>query len=130
MLVKVFIVAAGSALGGLTRWGMSEASGHVLGRHFPWGTLLINILGSLFLDWLYTLLADRMLDDPDWQPRADQLRLLLGVGFAGGFTTFSAYEWEAHQLLHTGHFIKAAAYLAGSVFLGLTALHVGTLLAR
>lgn len=130
LLVQILLVAFGSAVGGLTRWGLSEWVGHHVGRTFPWGTLLINVSGCFFLGWLYTMMVDRLLADPDWQPEEEMLRLLLGVGFAGGFTTFSTFGWETHQLMHTRHFLRAAAYVAGSVFVGLVALHVGTLLAR
>lgn len=128
--IQILLVAIGSAVGGLTRWGASEAIGHLLGRTFPWGTFLINITGSFFLGWLYTILADRLLADSDTQAQAEFYRLLLGVGFAGGYTTFSSYEWEGHQLFHGGHLLKATFYLGGSVFAGLLALHLGMLLAR
>ena len=62
--------------------------------------------------------------------RADDLRLLLAVGFAGAYTTFSTFEWEAHGLLRNGNGLASSLYMLSSVIVGLIAIRVGILLAR
>jgi len=127
---QILLVALGSSAGGLTRWGAGVWFGRWLGTAFPWGTLIINVSGSLFLGWFATALAERLLLSESSWLRADDLRLLVAVGFTGAYTTFSTFEYEAHDLLRSGEFLAAAAYAALSVFLGLLAVRVGVLLAR
>src|ERR1035438_832475 len=93
VFVQILLVALGSALGGLTRWGVSLTAGRLLGSSFPWGTFFINISGSLFLGWFSTLLTDRILPENSWFS-PDDLRLMLAVGFTGPYTTFSTFEYE------------------------------------
>ena len=129
-VVQIVLVAFGSSLGGLTRWGVSLAFARWLGTAFPWGTLFINVSGSLFLGWFLTLLSDRLvLAEGAWL-RADDLRLMVAVGFTGAYTTFSTFEYEAHGLLGDGDGLAGAAYVALSVFIGLVAVRLGVVLAR
>src|SRR5204863_304097 len=84
--------AAGSALGGLTRWGVTLWFQRTLGPAFPWGTLFINVSGSLFLGWFATVLSEKLvLSETAWV-RPDDLRLLVAIGFTGAYTTFSTFE--------------------------------------
>lgn len=130
VLFQVLLVALGSACGGLLRWGVGAAAARLLGASLPYGTFAINITGSLFLGWFLTVLADRIsLSEHPWL-RPDDLRLMLAVGFAGAYTTFSTFEWEAHGLFRDGQQGAAMAYLVGSVVLGLLALRLGVILAR
>ncbi len=129
VLIHVGLVALGSAIGGLARWGVGLAAARWLGTAFPWGTLAINVSGSLFLGWFTTLLGDRLLQGIGWLD-ADGLRLMVAVGFTGAYTTFSTFEYEAHDLLRDGHGLAGTAYLAASVFLGLAAVRFGVFLAR
>jgi CrcB protein len=129
-VTQILLVAVGSSLGGLTRWMVTLWFGRLFGTSFPWGTLFINVSGSLFLGWFTTILADR-LSDSSWV-RADDLRLLVAVGFTGAYTTFSTFEYEAHQLLREGGGLLGLAgmtYVALSVFVGLLAVRVGVVLA-
>jgi CrcB protein len=119
-----FLVAAGSAAGGLTRWLVGMGAAALFGTSFPWGTLIINLSGCVFLGWLGTLLADRLL------PGADEVRLLLAVGFCGAYTTFSTFEYEADKLFKDGDGTLGLLYLGASVFLGLLAIRLGVFLAR
>jgi CrcB protein len=130
LLTQIGLVALGSALGGLTRWGVTAAAGRWLGTAFPWGTLFINLSGSLFLGWLMTLLSERLADGGGGWLRADDLRLMLAVGFTGAYTTFSTFEYEANGLLRDGETISGLAYLCASVLLGLLAVRFGIILAR
>jgi CrcB protein len=130
LLTKIGLVALGSALGGLARWGMTVGAARVLGTAFPWGTLSINVLGSFTLGWLLTVLSERLTANGWGWLRPDDLRLLVAVGFTGAFTTFSTFEYESHRLFQDGNSVLGLAYLIGSVALGLSAVHFGMILAR
>jgi CrcB protein len=129
LLVQIGLVAVGSALGGLARWGVATGAARWFGTGFPWGTFLINISGSLFLGWFSTALAARLLlSETSWL-RPDDLRLMVAVGFTGAYTTFSTFEYEAHGLLRDGDGLAGTIYMLGSVLLGLLAVRLGTNLA-
>ena len=83
---------AGGALGSVARYAIGAAIMTRLGGRFPWGTTLINITGSFLIGLLMTLLTERLAPHPYW-------RLLLVVGFLGGYTTFSSFEWEIFGLM-------------------------------
>ena len=129
VLIHIGLVAFGSAIGGLARWGVGVAAARWLGTGFPWGTLAINVSGSLFLGWFTTLLGDRLLQRIGWLD-ADALRLMIAVGFTGAYTTFSTFEYETYGLMRDGRGLAGTAYLALSVFLGLAAVRLGVFLAR
>jgi CrcB protein len=129
-VLQIGLVAFGSALGGLARWGVTVACGRVLGTALPWGTLAVNLAGCLFLGWFTTVLAERLPTTGIGWLRPEDLRLMIAVGFTGAFTTFSTFEYEAHGLLRDGDGLNGTAYILGSVFLGLLAVRFGTLLAR
>lgn len=93
------------------------------GRSFPLGTLAINVTGSFLIGLLMTLFTER------FQPHTN-LRLLLVVGFLGGYTTFSSFEWETYAAVRDGAFWMGLANIAGSVMFGYLAVWLGALLAR
>jgi fluoride exporter len=130
LLMQIALVSVGSALGGLARWGIGVAFGRAVGIGFPWGTLFINLSGSLFLGWFSTAISDRFVSQEGGWLRADDLRLLVAVGFTGAYTTFSTYEYETHRLLDVGENLLGLTYLVGSMFFGLLAVRAGMLLAR
>jgi CrcB protein len=121
MLEKSLMVALGSVVGGLARWGVYEALTRQVGRAFPWATLGINLVGSFILGWFMARWGER---------GSENLRLLVAVGFTGSFTTFSAFEYETNSLLGGAQYLSAAAYVAASVFLGLLAVRGGAMLGR
>jgi CrcB protein len=129
-LVQIALVAFGSALGGLTRWGVALWFGRWFGASFPWGTLFINVTGSMFLGWFLTVVDERLVLSGSRWLRADDLKLMVAVGFTGAYTTFSTFEFETHKLLGDGDGLAGAAYVAVSVFVGLMAVRCGVLLAR
>lgn len=129
VLSHIGLVALGSAIGGLTRWGASMAAARWLGTAFPWGTMIINVVGSLFLGWFTTVLLER-LPSGIGGLHTEDLRLLIAIGFTGSFTTFSTFEYESHALIRDSQSAGALAYIIGSVVLGLIAVHCGVLLAR
>ena len=118
----VAVIAAGGALGGLARWGLSEALAGAEGG-FPWGTFVANVSGSLLLGVLMVFVTEV------WPPRR-YTRPFLGVGVLGGFTTFSTYTSEITALLVDGRVPLALTYLAGTVVLALAAAWAGLVLAR
>jgi CrcB protein len=130
VLVQMALVAGGSALGGLARWGVGVAFARWLGTALPFGTFFINISGSLFLGWFSTLLAERWLPGDHAWLGSDDLRLALAVGFTGAYTTFSTFEWETHGLLRDGELWAGMLYSIFSLVFGLVAVRLGVVLAR
>jgi CrcB protein len=93
------------------------------GARFPLGTLLINVSGSFVIGLLMTILSDRLQLDPAW-------RLLLVVGFLGGYTTFSSFEYETYAAIRGGGRWIGVLNVIGSVGLGYLAVWSGAMLAR
>lgn len=127
---QLALVALGSACGGLARWGVGLAAGRFYGGPFPAITLTINLVGSFLLGWLLTAIAHRYLPDEATWLSGEALRLAIGVGFCGSFTTFSTLEFETHQLLSGPTSWLAWVYVISSFLLGLIALRAGIWLAE
>ena len=115
-----FLVALGSAIGGVTRFGVSTIGARWFGLAFPWGTLAVNIAGSAFIGWLAASLPV--------QPAS--ARLFWMTGICGGFTTFSAFSLETMNLLRQGETVRAALYAGGSMVLCGLAVVGGSLAGR
>ncbi len=94
-----------------------------LGTTFPYGTLIINVTGSLILGFFITLVTDRFLVDPRW-------RLLIAIGFLGAYTTFSTYTYESVTMILRGQIWLGFLNLFGSSILGALAVTAGILLGR
>jgi len=92
------------------------------GGVFPLGTLIVNVTGSFLIGFLMTILTERFHLDPNW-------RLLLVVGFLGGYTTFSSFEWETHASVRAGGLRTAMLNVVASVMLGYVAVWLGSMLA-
>jgi CrcB protein len=90
---------------------------------FPYGTFVVNITGSFLIGVLLTLLTERWVADPAW-------RLVIVIGFLGGYTTFSTYTFEAVRLFQDGQALRGLTYVVGSNVLGLIACFMGIVLAR
>jgi CrcB protein len=118
--VASLFVVIGSGLGGLARYWLTLAVARAWGEAFPWGTLLINVLGSFVIGLFFTFTAA----DGPW-PASTNARLLVMTGICGGFTTFSAFSLQSLQLLRDGQWLPALAYMAGSVVLCLAAVALG-----
>ena len=116
-------VALGSALGGLGRYWCGSAVALRYGDSFPWGTLMVNVLGSLLIGLVATLAVaeGRMLLDTT-------TRQFLMIGVLGGFTTFSSFSLQSLNLMQEGEWIAAFAYVLGSVFLCLLGVWLGHML--
>jgi fluoride exporter len=110
--VTWFAVALGGALGSVARFWLAAAVATLTGPRFPWGTLLINVLGSLVIGLVaaITLSPARVTMHPD-------VRVFLMVGICGGFTTFLAFSLQTLELLQSGDTGPALGYMAGSLML-------------
>ena len=123
MLNQLIMIAAGGAAGSLMRFMLSTGVHRVVGRDFPYGTLSVNIIGSLFMGLLYILLIERASVGVEW-------RALLLIGFLGAFTTFSTFSVETLNLLENGELIKAGVNVILSVLLCIFAAWAGMILGR
>lgn len=118
------LVFFGGAAGTLTRHGINEWAAS--DRLFPFATMAVNITGSCLLGLVLTAVALRSGTDEHRR----RLRLLIGTGFLGGYTTYSTLAVETDQLLRDGHGWIALTYIAGSAVLGLLAAICGAVTAR
>ena len=121
-----FYVFIGGGLGAVCRYGVTTAVGMLLGGMFPWGTLIVNLVGSLLMGVVLGALLPLA---KSLQLLPDSLRQLLTVGFLGGFTTFSSFSMETMTLLRGDSFFLAAVNVVGSIVLGLAAAYIGYQLA-
>ncbi|MSR36605.1 MAG: fluoride efflux transporter CrcB [Gemmatimonadetes bacterium] len=121
-MATVLGVAAGGALGAVARFVVGGWIQQLARSGFPWGTLAINVSGSLALGFLVVWL--------DAARAAPELRAFLTIGVLGGFTTFSALSWETVALTRDGDFGRAAMYSVGSMVLGVLAAFAGMALAQ
>ena len=110
-------VALGGVLGSLGRYAVGLALPHPAGS-FAWSTFLVNVTGSLAMGVLVVWVLS-MASPHTW------LRPFLGVGVRGGWTTFSSYALDIHEMAQAGHGLVAAAYLVGSLVVGLAAVGLG-----
>jgi CrcB protein len=118
------IVALGGALGSVLRFFVSQVVAERWGETFPWGTLAINITGSLAIGFIATLTGP----DGRWFA-GPPTRVFLMVGICGGYTTFSAFSLQTLNLAQDGEWLRAGGYIAGSVVLCLAAVWFGHVLA-
>jgi CrcB protein len=116
--VLYLIVFVGAGIGGALRHGVNVVAVRLLGYGFPFGTLLVNVLGSFLMGLFAGYFAFR--------PGLGQhMRLFLTTGVLGGFTTFSAFSLDTALLVERHAYAAAAGYMVGSVFASLVALFVG-----
>jgi len=120
---KLLLVALGGALGSVARYWIGVTVAGRMGTRFPWGTFVINITACAIIGFSMTWLGKRSGTSAAW-------RYLIPIGFVGGYSTFSTYEWEILSSLRSGAFIVAAAYSIGSLIAGLAATWCGALLAE
>lgn len=122
-MTHILAIASGGALGAVLRfWGINWINA-LLGKGFPYGTLTVNVFGSLLMGVLYVLLVDRAMLGPEW-------RAFLTVGCLGAFTTFSTFSMETVYLLYNGELLKAALNMVLSVILCVAAAWIGIIVTR
>jgi fluoride exporter len=118
-------VAVGGALGSVARFWLTGVMTALTGPWFPWGTLLINVMGSFVIGLAagFALTPVRIAMHPD-------LRIFVMTGLCGGFTTFSAFSLQTLELMQAGDVAPALDYAAGSVVLCIIATYGGWMLGR
>jgi fluoride exporter len=120
---KYLIIGLGAFLGANARYLLGTWAAQKWGAAFPYGTLIINVSGSLALGVFLAATTGRLAIDPRW-------RLFLAIGFLGAYTTFSTYTYESLQLLLNGDWQRGLLNIAGSNLLGLLGAVVGIGLGR
>jgi CrcB protein len=122
MLMDSLWVALGAVLGANLRYGIGRFVGSRLPIGFPLGTLIINTTGSFLLGAFFMWARESAYMDPKW-------RLVVAVGFCGGYTTFSSFAWESYALIREGRWEMSLVYMVASNVLGLLAVVAGAMLA-
>jgi len=120
---QVLAIAGGGALGALLRYWVSNGVYLLAGRDFPYGTLVVNVLGSLLMGFLYIWLLERTL-------ASAATRAFLVIGLLGAFTTFSTFSIETLNLMEAGQMGRALLNVLMSVVLCVGAAALGVMLAR
>lgn len=124
----LIMIAIGGAGGALCRYGLSNLVNNLMqdrfsGHTFPYGTISVNIIGSLFIGIMYVLIAERMTLSPDW-------RNVAIVGFLGAFTTFSTFSLETITLLENGQLLAGLTYIVSSLILCIAATWLAIIVTR
>jgi len=119
----ILFIAAGGALGAVGRYAVLVGAGHWLGAGFPYGTFIVNVVGSFLLGALVEVMA------LSWSP-SEEMRVFLVVGVLGAFTTFSSFSLDTVVLMQKGELGFAALYVAGSVVLSVAGFFAGLALFR
>jgi CrcB protein len=121
---QYLLVGLGGSLGAVARFVVARLVGALFETRFPLGTFVINVSGSFLLGILGTLVAQKVM------PSSESMRLALGVGFLGAFTTFSTFEFETHALFDDGSWLTATANIVASLLVGLLAVRAGIVVAK
>ncbi len=119
-MLTYFWIGLGSALGGMGRYWCSGVVARAFGETFPWGTIVVNVSGSLIIGFLATLMSPdgRLLVPPD-------ARAFLAIGLLGGYTTFSSFSLQTLNLVRDGEWLWATANVFLSLTLCLAAVWLG-----
>ncbi len=125
MVKALCALMLGGALGAISRWGLHYLIDTKWGANhpFPWGILVVNVVGCFLFGWLFTLFEEK-----SWF--SNTLQLAVFTGFLGSFTTFSTFGWNTLELLRTGHAAMALGNVGASVILGILAVWAGLLVGR
>lgn len=121
--MKLLLVALGSGFGGALRFWISSLTQKFLPAYFPFGTLTVNLLGSFILGILIFGFDDKEL-------LSSSMKLILAVGFCGGFTTFSTFSFETFNLIKNAEFLLAGLNILLNLILTLAGVYIGYLITR
>jgi CrcB protein len=123
-MASYFWIAIGSAIGGVARYWCSGVAARLVGETFPWGTIVVNILGSFIIGFFATLTG------PDGRVYVGSLgRQFVMIGICGGYTTFSSFSIQTLNLANDGEWFRAGANIVVSVVCCLVAVWIGHLAA-
>jgi CrcB protein len=123
-MATYFWIAIGSALGGVARYWCSGVTARLIGETFPWGTIVVNVIGSFIIGFFATLTG------PDGRIFASSTtRQFVMIGICGGYTTFSSFSLQTLNLMNDGEWLYAGANITLSVILCLVAVWAGHVLA-
>jgi len=122
-MLDVLVICLGAVVGANARYFISRYAAQALGPVFPYGTLLINVLGSLIVGFFLVWTSERVLADPRW-------RLLVVVGFCGSLTTFSSYAFESMAYFDRGQWLLMFTNIFSNNLLCLAGALAGMALAR
>jgi CrcB protein len=123
-LMPYVLVGLGGFIGANARFVVARLVGAIFETRFPLGTFVINISGSFLLGVLGTIVTQKAL------PNSESMRVALGVGFLGAYTTFSTFAFETHALFDDGSWLTATTNMFASLFLGLVAVRAGIVVAK
>ena len=121
--MNLISIAIGGAVGAVCRYSMSNGVYILLGRSFPYGTMTVNLIGSVIMGTAYVMLIERMDVNPEW-------RAAIMIGLLGAFTTFSTFSIETLNLLEAGETLKASLNIVLSVTLCITGCWLGMIFGR
>lgn len=117
-MTNLFLVALGGAIGASLRHLSGIAALRIMGTGFPWGTLFVNVFGSLIMGFFIAWLTKRT-------GTSNEFRLFIATGILGGFTTFSAFSLDVANMVERGAMTSAFSYIAASVVISLAAVFIG-----
>lgn len=118
MIRNILLIAVGGATGSVLRYFIGKYFQESWGGSFPWGTMIVNLIGCLIIGFIYAL-------DEKMGGMNNEIKLFITVGLCGGFTTFSTFCNENLMLLRQAHILLAALYAGVSLFLGILAVYAG-----
>ena len=122
-MINYILVAAGAAIGGTLRYWLTDVAHKIIETTFPIGTLAVNVIGSFILGILvYYLDSNELL--------SSYMKVLLMIGFCGGFTTFSSFSFETMELFRNSEYLLGIGYILLNVFLTLAALVLAIIIAK
>lgn len=119
-MTKYLMVAMGGAAGSVLRFWVGTYVSSRLGTRFPYGTFLINVTASFLIGFVLAVLADRA----DWSPN---WRYLIPIGFIGGYSTFSTFEYETFRVFQEGELLISGLNVALSVVVGFFSVWLGVI---
>ena len=122
-MIQIISIAIGGALGALCRYGMTMGISSLIGRGFPYGTLVVNILGSFLMGAAYVIMVEEINVNSEW-------RVGITIGLLGAFTTFSTFSIETLNLLESGDAFKAGLNILLSITFCMLGCWLGMIIGR
>jgi fluoride exporter len=122
-MTKYLMVAIGGALGSVLRFWVGDYVSNRMGTRFPYGTFIINVTASFLVGLILTLLAERAHWSPNW-------RYFIPIGFIGGYSTFSTFEYETFRTFQDGEVLMAGLNIVLSVVVGFVSVWLGVITGR